>query len=132
MIAWFLVEQGKSQRSRVSRASLRLSTVSRKREKLALAQLNLCQIKIRQQIEEEQYAIKEEQEIRRRRKLEKHEIRRRRELLEAEMLTEKAAVSLKVHEEETQKESRGPIFGVLGAFSTRAQKLFQHTKAHFG
>ena len=51
-----------SRRSGVSRSSLRLSTVSRKKEKLALAQLNLRQLKIRQQLGEQQHATREQQE----------------------------------------------------------------------
>jgi len=47
-----------SRRSGVSGASSRLSTVSRKKEKLALAQLNLRQLKIRQQLDEQQHAGK--------------------------------------------------------------------------
>ena len=61
-----------SRRSGISRSSSRLSTVSRKKEKLALAQLNLQQLKIRQQLDEQRHAIserqeKKEQEIRRKR-----------------------------------------------------------------
>jgi len=51
-----------SRRSGVSRSSLRFSTVSRKKEKLALPQLNLRQLKIRQQLGEQQHAIREKQE----------------------------------------------------------------------
>ena len=82
-----------SRRSGVSRSSSRSSTVSRKKEKLALAQLNLRQLKIRQQLDEQQHAIREKQEK------EEQEIRRKRELLEAEMEAERAAVSLQVYEE---------------------------------
>ena len=67
--------------------------MSRKKEKLALAQLNLRQLKIRQQLDEQQHAIRERQEK------EEQEIRRKRELLEAEMEAERAAVSLEVYEE---------------------------------
>ena len=66
-----------SRRSGVSGASSRWSTVSRKKEKLALAQLNLRQLKIRQQLDEQQHAIRERQEK------EEQEIRRKRELLDA-------------------------------------------------
>ena len=88
-----------STRSGVSRASSRLSTVSRKKENLALAQLNLRQLKIRQQLDE-QHAIMERQEK------EEQEFRRKRELLETEMEAERAAVSLQVYEEidKSQKE----------------------------
>ena len=82
-----------SRRSGVSRSSSRLSTVSRKKKKLALAQLNLRQLKIRQQLDEQQHAIREKQEK------EEQEIRRKRELLEAEMEAERAVVSLQVYEE---------------------------------
>ena len=68
-----------SRRSGVSGASSRLSTVSRKKEKLALAQLNLRQLKIRQQLDEQQHAIRERQEK------EEQEFQRKRELLETEM-----------------------------------------------
>ena len=57
--------------------------MSRKREALALAQLKICQLKVRQRLDEEE-----------------HEIRRKRESMEAEMEAEKAAVSLKIYEEE--------------------------------
>lgn len=91
-----------SRRSGVSRSSLRFSTVSRKKEKLALPQLNLRQLKIRQQLGEQQHAIREKQEK------EEQEIRRKRELLEAEMEAERAVVSLQVYEEidELQKKPR--------------------------
>ena len=46
-----------SRRSRVSTSSSRLSTVLRKKENLALAQLNLRQLKIRQQLDEQQQEI---------------------------------------------------------------------------
>ena len=82
-----------SRRSGVSRSSSRSSTVSRKKEKLALAQLNLRQLKLRQQLDEQQHAIRERQEK------EEQEIRRKREILEAEMEAERAAVSLQVYEE---------------------------------
>ena len=71
--------------SKASKLSLKtsLSMMSRKREALALAQLKICQLKVRQRLDEEE-----------------HEIRRKRESMEAEMEAEKAAVSLKIYEEE--------------------------------
>ncbi|KAL9953712.1 hypothetical protein ACROYT_G041167 [Oculina patagonica] len=83
----------RSRRSGVSTSSSRLSTVSRKREKLALAQLNLRQLGIRQQFEQEM-----------------KEIRRKKELIEAEMETERAAVSLQIYEEESMEQSREKSF----------------------
>ena len=82
-----------SRRSGVSGSSSRLSAVSRKKEKLALAQMNLRQLKISQQLDEQQHAIRERKEK------EEQEIRRKRELLEAEMEAERAAASLQVYEE---------------------------------
>ena len=61
----------------VSRSSSRLSSVSQKREKLALAQLNLHRLKLKQLLDEEERAI-----------------RAKKEFLVAEMEAEKAAVSL--------------------------------------
>ena len=71
--------------SKASKLSLKTSSsmMSRKREALALAQLKICQLKVRQRLDEEE-----------------HEIRRKRESMEAEMEAEKAAVSLKIYEEE--------------------------------
>ena len=85
----------RSRRSGVSSSSSRLSTVSRKKEKLALAQLNLRQLRIRQQLDQELQAMKEKRER------EEQEIQRKRELVEAEMVAERAAVSLQVYEEES-------------------------------
>ena len=102
----FSCEMRGSRRSGVSRSSSRSSTVSRKKEKLALAQLNLRQLKIRQQLDEQQHAIREKQEK------EEQEIRRKRELLEAEMEAEKAAVSLQVYEE-IDKSQRNPFLEYL-------------------
>ena len=71
--------------SKASKLSSKTSSsmMSRKREALALAQLKICQLKVRQRLDEEE-----------------HEIRRKRESMEAEMEAEKAAVSLKIYEEE--------------------------------
>ena len=82
-----------SRRRGVSRSSSRLSTVSRKKENLALAQLNLRQLKIRQQLDEQHHVIKEKQEK------EEQEIQRKKKLPEAEMEAERAAVSLQVYKE---------------------------------
>ena len=60
--------------------------MSRKKEKLAVAQLNLRQLKIRQQLDKQQHAIREKQEK------EEQEIQRKRELLDAEMEAERAVV----------------------------------------
>ena len=73
----------KDGRSEVSRSSSRLSSVSKKREKLALAQLNLHRLKLKQLLDEEERAI-----------------RAKKELLEAEMEAKKAAVSLKIYEDD--------------------------------
>ena len=70
-----------------SSSSSKFSTVSRKKEKLALAQLNLRQLRIRQQLDHDLQPIKEKRER------EEQEIRRKRELVEAEMVAERAAVS---------------------------------------
>ena len=94
----------RSRRSGISTSSSRLSTVSRKREKLALAQLNLRQLRIRQQLEQELQAMQEKQER------EEHEIRRKRELVEAEMEAERAAVSLQVYEEESVEQLQEKSF----------------------
>ena len=102
----FSGEMRGSRRSGVSRSSSRLSTVSRKKEKLALAQLNLRQLKIRQQLDEQQHAIREKQEK------EEQEIRRKKELLEAEMEAERAAVSLQVYEE-IDKSEKNPFLEYL-------------------
>ena len=67
----------------VSKSSSRLSSVSKNREKLALAQLNLHRLKLKQIFHEEARAI-----------------RAKKELLEAEMEAEKAAVSLKIYEDD--------------------------------
>ena len=67
----------------VSRTSSRLSSVSQKREKLALAQLNLHRLKLKQLLDEAERAI-----------------RAKEELLEAEMDAEKAAVSLQIYEDD--------------------------------
>ena len=58
----FSGEMRGSRRTGVARSSSRLSTVSRKKKKLALAKLNLRQLKIRQQVDEQQHAIREKQE----------------------------------------------------------------------
>ena len=102
----FSGETRESRRSGVSGASSRLSTVSRKKEKLALAQLNLRQLKIRQQLDEQQHAIRERQEK------EEQEIQRKRELLDAEMEAERAAVSLQVYEE-IDKSQKNPFLEYL-------------------
>ena len=73
----------KDGRSVVSRSSSRLSSVSKKREKLALAQLNLHRLKLKQLLDEEERAI-----------------RAKKELLEAEMEAKKAALSLKIYEDD--------------------------------
>ena len=70
----------------VSRSSSRLSSVSQKRAKLALAQLNLHRLKLKQLLDEEERAIKA-----------------KKELLEAEMEAEKAAVSLKIYEDDINR-----------------------------
>ena len=57
--------------------------MSQKREKLALAQLNLHRLKLKQLLDEEERAI-----------------RAKKELLEAEMDAEKAAVSPKMYEDD--------------------------------
>ena len=57
--------------------------MSQKREKLALAQLNLHRLKLKQLLDEEERAI-----------------RAKKELLEAEMDAEKAAASLKIYEDD--------------------------------
>ena len=75
-------------RSGVSGASSRLSMVSRKKEKLALAQLNLRQLKIRQQLDEQQHAMRERLE------------------------PERAAVSLQVYEE-IDKSQKNPFLEYL-------------------
>lgn len=67
--------------------------MSRKKEKLALAQLNLRQLTIQQQLDEGE-----------------QEIRRRKELLEAQIKAEKAAVSLKVYEDEIEEQLGGTMF----------------------
>ena len=75
--------------SKASKSSSKTSssTMSRKREALALAQLKIRQLKVRQRLDEEE-----------------HEIRKKRESMEAEMEAEKAAVSLKIYEEEEKGE----------------------------
>jgi len=52
----------RSRRSGISTSCSRLSTVSRKREKLALAQLNLRQLRIRQQLEQEMQEMREKRD----------------------------------------------------------------------
>ena len=69
-----------------SRSSSRLSSVSQKREKLVLAQLNLHILKLKQLLDEEERAV-----------------RAKRKLLEAEMKAEKAAVSLVNYEDDLNK-----------------------------
>ena len=73
-------------RSVFSRSSSRLSSVSQKREKLVLAQLNLHILKLKQLLDEEERAV-----------------RAKRKLLEAEMKAEKAAVSLVNYEDDLNK-----------------------------
>ena len=75
---WGVVSEkaSKDGHSVVSRSSSRLSSVSQKREKLALVQLNLHRLKFKQLLDEDALAI-----------------RAKKELLEAEMEAEKAAVS---------------------------------------
>ena len=60
-----------------------LDQVSQKREKLALALLNLHRLKLKQSLDEEERAI-----------------RAKKESLEAEMEAEKAALSLKIYEDD--------------------------------
>ena len=78
-----LEKASKDGRSVFSRSSSRLSSVSQKREKLVLAQLNLHILKLKQLLDEEERAI-----------------RAKRKLLEAEMKAEKAAVSLVIYEDD--------------------------------
>ena len=77
-----LEKASKDGHSVVSRSSSRLSSVSQKREKLALAQLNLHRLNLKQLLDEEEQAI-----------------RAKKKLLEAEMEAEKAAVSLVIYED---------------------------------
>lgn len=72
-------------RSEASKTNLKTSTctIPRKEEALALAQLKIRQLKVRQRLHEEE-----------------QEIQRKRELMEAEMEAEKAEVSLQIYEEE--------------------------------
>ena len=60
--------------------------MSQKRAKLALAQLNLHRLKLKQLLDEEERAIKA-----------------KKELLEAEMEAEKAAVSRKIYEDDINR-----------------------------
>ena len=78
-----LEKPSKDGHSVISRSSSRLSSVSQKREKLVLAQLNLHILKLKQLLDEEERAI-----------------RAKRKLLEAEMKAEKAAVSLVIYEDD--------------------------------
>ena len=78
-----LEKASKDGRSVFSRSSSRLSSVSQKREKLVLAQLNLHILKLKQLLDEEERAV-----------------RAKRKLLEAEMKAEKAAVSLVNYEDD--------------------------------
>ena len=80
--------------------------MSRKKEKLALAQLNLRQLKLRQPLDEQQHAIREKQEK------EEQEIRRKRELLEAKLEAARAAVSLQLYEE-IDKSPKNPFLEYL-------------------
>ena len=91
--------------SKASKLSLKtsLSMMSRKREALALAQLKICQLKVRQRLDEEE-----------------HEIRRKRESMEAEMEAEKAAVSLKIYEEEE-----------IGEEGREMELVISHDKEHW-
>ena len=105
----------RSRRSGISTSSSRLSTVSRKREKLALAQLNLRQLRIRQRLEQEMQEMREKrdqelQAMQEKQEREEHEIRRKRELVEAEMEAERAAVSLQVYEEESVEQLQEKSF----------------------
>ena len=105
----------RSRRSGISTSSSRLSTVSRKREKLTLAQLNLRQLRIRQQLEQEMQEMREKrdqelQAMQEKQKREEHEIRRKRELVEAEMEAERAAVSLQVYEEKSVEQLQEKSF----------------------
>ena len=81
-----LEKASKDGRSVFSRSSSRLSSVSQKREKLVLAQLNLHILKLKQLLDEEERAV-----------------RAKRKLLEAEMKAEKAAVSLVNYEDDLNK-----------------------------
>ena len=81
-----LEKASKDGRSVFSRSSSRLSSVSQKREKLVLAQLNLHILKLKQLLDEEEQAV-----------------RAKRKLLEAEMKAEKAAVSLVNYEDDLNK-----------------------------
>ena len=78
-----LEKASKDGRSVFSRSSSRLSSVSQKREKLVLTQLNLHILKLKQLLDEEERAV-----------------RAKRKLLEAEMKAEKAAVSLVNYEDD--------------------------------
>ena len=78
-----LEKPSKDGHSVISRSSSRLSSVSQKREKLVLAQINLHILKLKQLLDEEERAI-----------------RAKRKLLEAEMKAEKAAVSLVIYEDD--------------------------------
>ena len=78
-----LEKASKDGHSVISRSSSRLSSVSQKREKLVLAQLNLHILKLKQLLDEEERAV-----------------RAKRKLLEAEMKAEKAAVSLVIYEDD--------------------------------
>ena len=64
--------------------------MSQKRAKLALAQLNLHRLKLKQLLDEEERAIKAKKEL-----LEAE--------MEAEMEAEKAAVSLKIYEDDINR-----------------------------
>ena len=81
-----LEKPSKDGHSVISRSSSRLSSVSQKREKLVLAQLNLHILKLKQLLDEEERAV-----------------RAKRKLLEAEMKAEKAAVSLVNYEDDLNK-----------------------------
>ena len=81
-----LEKASKDGRSVFSRSSSRLSSVSQKREKLVLVQLNLHILKLKQLLDEEERAV-----------------RAKRKLLEAEMKAEKAAVSLVNYEDDLNK-----------------------------
>ena len=67
----------------VSRSSSKLSSVSQRREKVALAQLNLHRLKLKQLLDEEELAI-----------------RAKKNLLESEMEAEMAALSLRIYEDD--------------------------------
>jgi hypothetical protein len=88
-------KRSKSGSQQVSHVSSNLSIISKKREEIALAQLKLEELKVRQGFEEKE-----------------QELKRMKELAEAEMKVKRAAVSLEIYqqaEEERGNRSKGDI-----------------------